>query len=107
MTEWLYRINVIAPTSMTALLNALWTVIAPNGDDESRSFGVPLSPSASEPPTHTGISTAATEEMRVLIREIFDGNLSGCAIQVQNYTVNDWDGLLVSQGLQVIQMRPQ
>lgn len=99
MTEWIYRINVIAPVALTDLLNALWTVIAPNGDAEALSFGVPLSATGQLPATHTGISTAATEEMRVLIQEIFPDELLGCAVQVQDYTVNDWDGLLTSQGL--------
>jgi len=103
MTEWIYRINIIAPVVLTDLLNALWTIIAPEGDPEARSFGVPLSPSGQGTATHSGISTAATEEMRLLIVEIFPEELLGCAIQVQDYTVNDWDGLLASQGLQTIQ----
>lgn len=104
-TEWLYRVNVIAPAALTDLLNALWTIIAPEDDAEARSFGVPLSPSGQEPATHSGISTAATEEMMLAISQIFADELADCTVSVQNYTENNWQSLIASVGLKVVQVK--
>jgi hypothetical protein len=103
MGNWTHRINVIAPAADKSALNALWTVIAPEGDSEANSFGVPLSADGSNPTTHYGISTAATDEMRMLITETFAEELSGCVVSVQDYTLNDWETLLQNNGLQAIQ----
>lgn len=101
-TEWIYRINVIAPAADRDALNALWTVVAPEGDSEASTFGVPLSADGNDPATHFGISTAATEEMRIYIQDTYADDLSGCVVSVQPYTENDFDALLSANGLQVI-----
>lgn len=103
MTLWHYRINAIIPDAMKPLVSALWTIIAPEGDPEALSFSVPLSPSGNEPPTHWGMSTAATEEMRLLITQLFSEELAGVSISVQDYTVNDWAQFIAAQGVQAIQ----
>lgn len=102
-TLWLHRINVIIPNGNTEQMNALWTIIGPEGDAEARTFGVPLSATGQEPVTHNGISTAATEEMRILIQEIFANELAGAIVSVQPYTENNWAELLVANGLRDIQ----
>jgi len=102
-TLWLYRINIIIPDMEKNAHNALWTVIAPEGDIESNTFGVPLSFDGNEPATHRVVSTAATEEMRIFITEIFADELSNAIISVQDYRENDWETLLRANGLQVIQ----
>jgi len=102
-TLWLYRINIIVLETDKSALNALWTVIAPEGDNEVNTFGAPLSAEGQEPVTHRGISTSATEEMRIFIQEIYAEELVGCVVSVQDYTVNDWNEFLVTHGLQVIQ----
>lgn len=96
MTEWRYRIGVIVPIGDYESKNALWTIIAPEGDPEAHTFGVPLSPTGLEPATHSGMSTAATEEMRILIQEIFP---DGLTVSVQSYAENDWDDFLAANGL--------
>ncbi len=103
MTEWIYRINVLVPDALRPVLSALWTIIAPEGDPESLSFSVPLSPLGQAPPTHWGMSTAATDEMVTLITQIFTDDLVGCFVSVQDYTVNDWDAFIASHGLKVNQ----
>ena len=102
-TIWVHRINVIIPTADNAAKNALWTIIAPEGDVEARSFGVPLSADGNDPATHTSISTAATETMRLLMVDAFAVELAGAIISSQPYTENDWAALLTANRLQVIQ----
>ena len=102
-TIWVHRINVIIPTADIGGINALWTIIAPGGDAEARSFGVPLSADGNDPATHTSISTAATETMRLLMVDAFAVELAGAIISSQPYTQNDWTPLLAANGLQVIQ----
>ena len=99
-TDWLYRINVITPTSEKENKNALWTIVAPNGDAEAETFGVDLSPNGQEPVTHGGISTAATEEMKLFIEYVFVEELEDAIISVQDYRENDFDELLIMNGLQ-------
>lgn len=101
-TLWQYRINIIAPSSDVTAINALWTIIAPEGDSEANTFGVPLSATGDEPATHYGISTAATEDMRIAIIDTYAAELAGCAISIQPYTENDYEELLAAQGLQPI-----
>ena len=103
MTEWIHRINVIIPVGDNDAINALWTVIAPNGDTEAGSFGVALSADGNEPATHTGISTAATETMRLLIVDTYVAELTQAIISVQDAEFNDWAELIAEHGLQVIQ----
>jgi hypothetical protein len=102
-TQWIHRVNVIAPAADTDALNALWTVIAPNGDAEANTFGVPLSATGVEPATHRGISTAATEIMRLLITDTYAGELAGCVIEIRPYTEIDFPGFLSANGLQTIE----
>lgn len=102
-TEWIYRINVIIPTGNNEAANALWTIIAPNGDAEAGSFGVQLSADGNEPATHEGISTGATETMRLLITETYAVQLAAAFISVQPADENDWERFILSHGLIVIQ----
>ena len=102
-TQWIHRINIIAPADDTAALNALWTIVAPNGDAEVNTFGVPLSADGQEPPTHYGISTAATEIMRLLIVDTYADELAHCVVEVRPYTEIDFPGFLAANGLQAIE----
>lgn len=102
-TEWKYRINVIIPIADQDALNALWTLIAPEGDSEARTFGVPLSADGAEPASHRGISTAATEYMRLAITELFAAEMASAVVSVQDYRENDWEALLAANGLMVVQ----
>jgi len=103
MTDWIYRIHVSIPIADTTALNALWTLIAPEGDSEATTFGVPLSATGKEPVTHRGISTTATEYMRLAITELFADELANAAISIEPYTENNWPAFLAANGLQVIQ----
>jgi hypothetical protein len=102
-TQWIHRINIIAPADDADALNALWTVIAPGGDAEAQTFGLPLSPNGAQPVTYRGISTAATEIMRLLIVDTFSDVLVGTVVSVQPYTQNNWDDFLSTNGLQIVQ----
>jgi len=102
-TDWIHRINVIAPASDADALNALWTIIAPGGDAEAATFGVPLSADGNEPATHRGISTAATETMRLLIVDTFAEELAGVIVEVSHYDEIDFPGFIAANGLQVIE----
>jgi hypothetical protein len=102
-TQWTHRINVIAPAADVDALNALWTVIAPNGDAEANTFGVPLSATGSDPSTHRGISTAATEIMRLLITDTYAADLAGCVIEIRPYTEIDFAGFIAANGLQTME----
>jgi len=103
MTNWIHRIHVSIPTANTTALNALWTLIAPEGDTEATTFGVPLSATGQEPVTHHGISTAATEYMRLAITDLFAVELANAAISIEPYTENNWPAFLAANGLQAIQ----
>jgi len=103
ITQWMHRINVIIPAADKNALNALWTIIAPGGDPEAATFISPLSADGSEPATHRGMSTAATEEMRLLIVENFPEELVGAAIEVKPYAEIDFPAFLAANGLQVIE----
>lgn len=104
MTDWPYRINVIIPVSRSAEMNALWSVIAPNGDPEALSFGVPLSQNGKNPASHTAISTAATEAMMLKITQTFVEDLAdaGAIVSVQTHTENNFESLVAAQGLRTI-----
>ena len=104
-TKWIYRINVIIPIGDKAATNALWTIIAPEGDSEAKSFGVPLSVTGIEPATHTGISTAATETMRLLMTDTFATELATAIISIEPYTANNWAAFLAKNGLQLVQSK--
>ena len=103
-TQWMHRINVIIPQADREAINALWSVIAPGGDAEYNTFGAPLSSDRQEPATHQGISTAATEEMRLLIIDTFADELSSAVTSIQPYTENDWDAFIASNGLQLLEV---
>ena len=100
-TQWLYRINVIIPAADTAAYNALWTIVAPGGDAEAQTFGVPLSEDGLEPVTHYGISTAATAQMASMIAAL-DDVMTGAIVGQQDYIGNDWEKLLTDNGLQIV-----
>ena len=88
MITWIHRINVIITILDKTTINTIWTMIAPNGNDEITSFGVSLSQSGLSPETHTGISTAATEEMMLLITETYATELeSGFISQFSSYAL--------------------
>jgi hypothetical protein len=103
ITQWIHRINVIIPAADKDTLNALWTIIAPGGDAEADTFISPLSADGNEPATHRGMSTAATEEMRLLIVENFPEELAGAAIEIKPYAEIDFPAFLAANGLQVIE----
>lgn len=102
VTKWIYRINAIIMTSEDQEINALWTVIAPGGNAEALTFRVKLSPTGLEPVTHLGTSTAATEEMRLLMSFAFAEEMAHVVVSVQDYRQNNWQDLLKAQGLKVI-----
>ncbi len=102
-TKWIYRINMIVPEDEKGFLNALWTIIASEGDLEVATFGIPLSANGDDPATHRGISTAATEVMRLMIENVFVEELINAVISVELYTQNNWESFLASNELQVIE----
>ena len=62
-TLWIYRLHAITPQPAANASNAFWTLVAPMGDSEAQSYGVPLSANGQEPATHRGMSSAFTAEM--------------------------------------------
>lgn len=62
-SNWIYRLHAITSQSAADASNAFWTFVAPGGDPEAQSYGVPLSASGQEPVSHCGISSAFTAEM--------------------------------------------
>ena len=62
-TIWIYRLHAIAPQSDANASNAFWTLVAPGGDPEADTYGVPLSANGLGPASHCGISSAFTAEM--------------------------------------------
>ena len=95
---------MIAPEGDKDALNSIWTVLAPEGDSEADTFGVGLSADGQEPITHRGMSTAATEEMRILITEIFADELANCQIDIMPHYLNTWQEFLQENGLQPIEV---
>jgi hypothetical protein len=73
-TDWLYRIYAVVPLAGAQVARALWTLIAPGGDPEALTFGVPLSPTGAEPVTYLGLVLAANERVQAqnLIRSLKD-----------------------------------
>lgn len=102
-TDWLHRINIIAPEADKEALNAIWTVVAPGGNSEADTFGVPLSANGEEPATHRGVSTAATDEMSLLITDSLAEELASCIIEISPHYINEWQAFLDTNGMQVIQ----
>ena len=101
-TIWLHRINLIVPEVDKSRLNGLWTMLAPEGDSEAVTFGVPLSATGEEPATHRGVSTAATELMRIYVTDTFAADLTTAVVSIEPYTSNNWTTFLAAAGLQVI-----
>ena len=64
-TIWTYRLHAIVPQADANASNAFWTLIAPGGDAEAQTHGVPLSVNGEEPVTHRGISSAFTAGMTI------------------------------------------
>ena len=117
-TEWTFRLHAIIGQSTSSAANAFWTLVAPSGDPEAQSYGVPLSANGQEPATHCGISSAFTAEMlaklKVMQSEMADLRYYLCdartfALQEQRGgglvvgQVCTWDDALDDQGLQTIQ----
>lgn len=96
------RLNIIAPASMTAELNALWTVITPNGDDEAKSFGIPCSADGNLPATYSAIGTHATDEMVALINNIFADELAGVLMETVSAGTVNLTEFIEANGLKVI-----
>lgn len=104
--NWIYRINIVAPIEKVSLLNADWTMIAPGEEDDANTFGASLlSMNGQAPATHTVISTAASEEMRQAIENIFADDLTDCVVSVQGYQDNNADSLIASLGLKRIEVK--
>lgn len=102
-TKWKWRMNVIVQADDTEAFNALWTLIGPEGDDEVNTFGVPLSANGKEPATHSGMSSAATDQMKRLVEDTLAAELSGAIISIQDSSVNDYKSLLSDNGLEPIE----
>jgi len=79
-TNWLWRVIAIVPETDKPALNALWTIIAPGGDAEADTFGVPLSGSGNDPATWRGMDTAATASMRGMIELLTAGELAAARV---------------------------
>ena len=69
---WIYRVHAITEQAAANAANAFWTLIAPGGDPEAQSYGVPLSANGQEPATHRGISSAFTAEMLAKLKVLED-----------------------------------
>ena len=115
---WTLRLHAITEQATANASNSFWTLIAPDGDPEANSYGVPLSPTGQEPATHRGISSAFTAEMlaklKVMQSEMADLRYYLCdawtfALQEQRGgglvvgQVCTWDDALDDQGLVTIQ----
>jgi len=103
MTLYLYRLNIILPEADKDALNALMTAIGEEGDSEAASFGIPLSATGQEPATHRGASGSITEEMQVLIMDIFVAEFANCTIEIWPHYMNNWTEFLAATGLKVIE----
>ena len=104
ITRWINRINVIIPLSDTIAINAMWSIIDPGGDPGTGPFGVSLSATGAEPATHAGISTAATEEARLLMVDTYAAELASADISAVSYTENDWSDFIAGLGLKIIEV---
>lgn len=69
-TKWIYRFYAIVPISEQGMNNAFWTLVAPGGDPEAKTFGVDLSPTGLAPATASGISSAFTAEILAKLKVI-------------------------------------
>ena len=117
-TKWIFRLHAIIPQSAANASNAFWTLVAPGGDPEAQSYGVPLSANSQEPATHCGISSAFTAEMLAKLK-IMEAEMPSLRyylvdawtfelLEQRNGTAIigeelDWDGALEDAGLAVIQ----
>lgn len=117
-TEWTFRLHAIIGQSTSSAANAFWTLVAPSGDPEAQSYGVPLSANGQEPATHCGISSAFTAEMlaklKVMQSEMADLRYYLCdawtfeLLEQRNGTAtigqpSSWEDALSDAGLQTIQ----
>lgn len=84
--------------------NALWTLIAPNGDAEALTWGAPCSATGKAPATHLSTSTAADETMMWVLKELLDAGILGkLDYEVFPYTAYpDWRKWLEGHGLTTI-----
>jgi len=95
MTEWIYRLYALCPIDEEETINALWGLIAPGPiEAETQTFGVPFSADGREPATYRGISSAATEEMIAVLKEL-EPEMAGLEYLVQDYdkieiSFTDW-----------------
>ena len=103
MTVWKYRLSIILPETDKPALNALFTAIGPETDGEANSFGVPLSATGQEPVTHRGASGSITEEMRVLIQDIFADEFQNSVIEIWPNYINNWAEFLAENSLMAIE----
>ena len=103
MTIWIYRWHLLVEIAEAESANALWTLVAPNGDAEARTFLLPVSADGITA-THYATSTAATEEMRVVLDELrAEGLLGGALLVEQHYTAErTLDVWLAELGMQRI-----
>lgn len=70
---WIYRLHAVTLQSDANASNAFWTLVAPGGDSEAQTYGVPLSANGQEPVTHSGISSAFTAEMLAKLKILEEG----------------------------------
>ncbi len=117
-STWKHRLHAITLQADANASNAFWTMVAPGGDAEANTYGIPLSATGEEPTTHRGISSAFTAEMLVLLKAIEDDMPSLAyyvcdawsfkLLEQRNGTaevgeVLDWNGALEDAGLVVVQ----
>ncbi len=63
MTIWIHRLFILVPASEIENANAGHALYWPGGDAERFTFSVPLSLNGTQPATHHGCNTAATESL--------------------------------------------
>lgn len=86
MTKWIYRIMIFVPAGRVELINALWTLLGPEGNSEMYTFGVPMSAEGVEPVSYRGCNTAATEEMYQMMIEFLE--IQGAGPDVVRYVMD-------------------
>jgi len=89
---WTLRVHAITEQSAANAANAFWTLVAPGGDDEAKSYGVPLSATSQEPASHRGISSAFNAEMLAKLKVLEDD-----LPDLRFYVVDAWTFELLEQ----------
>lgn len=116
MSEWKWRIVVVVTAaSKPAAEQAARAINSTGPDYEGEAFTVPLSADGSEPPTHWGLYTSATDEMVSAMasalpqiqgvaywRHGIDGDLQASNVTEASGQSWGWDESLAAVGLMVL-----